>query len=210
MLGISTEKNTIRINSAGCLDRCDDGPVLVVYPEAVWYTYVDQTDLDEIIESTSPTVASWSVWTSDGHCKVFIPAPSGLLEGLVHMPDDSRAHRRGGASAADHGRHHGQQGRHHAGQDLCRAGLRRAALQLSRRGRERGEFDDGDGEEEDVLAMSHYAQQEFGDELPLLLSGFSFGGYVRRVRRSSCTRASWCWSPPRWGASPCRTCRPTR
>lgn len=50
MMGISTEKNTIRINSAGCLGRCDVGPVLVVYPEAVWYTYVDQADLDEIIE----------------------------------------------------------------------------------------------------------------------------------------------------------------
>jgi (2Fe-2S) ferredoxin len=50
MMGISTEKNTIRINSAGCLGRCDLGPVLVVYPEAVWYTYIDQADLDEIIE----------------------------------------------------------------------------------------------------------------------------------------------------------------
>jgi (2Fe-2S) ferredoxin len=50
MMGISTEKNTIRINSAGCLGRCDVGPVLVVYPEAVWYTFVDQADLDEIIE----------------------------------------------------------------------------------------------------------------------------------------------------------------
>ncbi len=49
-LGISTEKNRIRINSAGCMDRCDYGPVLVVYPEAVWYTYVDESDIDEIIE----------------------------------------------------------------------------------------------------------------------------------------------------------------
>ena len=41
----------VRINQAGCLDRCDQGPVLVVYPEAVWYTYVDQQDIDEIIDS---------------------------------------------------------------------------------------------------------------------------------------------------------------
>ena len=40
----------VRINSAGCLDRCGEGPVLVVYPEAVWYTYVDQADIDEIVE----------------------------------------------------------------------------------------------------------------------------------------------------------------
>jgi (2Fe-2S) ferredoxin len=49
-LGISSGKKSIRINSAGCLGRCEQGPVLVVYPEAVWYTYVDQSDLDEIIE----------------------------------------------------------------------------------------------------------------------------------------------------------------
>jgi len=49
-LGISSEENRIRINSAGCMDRCESGPVLVIYPEAVWYTYVDENDLDEIIE----------------------------------------------------------------------------------------------------------------------------------------------------------------
>jgi (2Fe-2S) ferredoxin len=38
-----------RINSAGCMDRCAEGPVIAVYPEAVWYTYVDQADIDEII-----------------------------------------------------------------------------------------------------------------------------------------------------------------
>ena len=38
-----------RINQAGCLDRCDAGPILVVYPEAVWYTYADRDDIDEII-----------------------------------------------------------------------------------------------------------------------------------------------------------------
>lgn len=39
----------VRINTAGCLDRCDEGPVIVIYPEAVWYTYVDKEDIDEII-----------------------------------------------------------------------------------------------------------------------------------------------------------------
>ena len=42
-------KGRIRINNAGCLDRCDDGPVLVVYPDETWYTYVDKSDIDEII-----------------------------------------------------------------------------------------------------------------------------------------------------------------
>ena len=43
-------KGKVRINRAGCLDRCEEGPVLVVYPEAVWYTYVDRSDIDEIID----------------------------------------------------------------------------------------------------------------------------------------------------------------
>lgn len=41
----------VRVNKAGCLDRCAAGPVAVVYPEAVWYTYVDAHDIDEIVES---------------------------------------------------------------------------------------------------------------------------------------------------------------
>ncbi len=40
----------VRVNQAGCLDRCSQGPVIVVYPEGVWYTYVDEQDVDEIIQ----------------------------------------------------------------------------------------------------------------------------------------------------------------
>lgn len=43
-------RGKVRINKAGCLDRCDDGPVLVVYPDNVWYTYIDKEDIDEIVE----------------------------------------------------------------------------------------------------------------------------------------------------------------
>jgi (2Fe-2S) ferredoxin len=32
------------------MDRCDVGPVMVIYPDAVWYRYVDQSDIDEIID----------------------------------------------------------------------------------------------------------------------------------------------------------------
>jgi len=41
----------VRVNKAGCLDRCAAGPVAVVYPEAVWYSYVDENDIEEIVES---------------------------------------------------------------------------------------------------------------------------------------------------------------
>lgn len=47
--GLSGE-GKVRINSAGCLDRCEKGPVIVIYPDETWYTYVDKEDLDEIIE----------------------------------------------------------------------------------------------------------------------------------------------------------------
>lgn len=49
-LGISSRQNNIRINSAGCMNRCELGPVIVVYPESIWYTYKNDSDLDEIIE----------------------------------------------------------------------------------------------------------------------------------------------------------------
>lgn len=42
-------KGGVRVNSAGCMDRCDEGPVMVVYPEGTWYTYVDREDLEEIL-----------------------------------------------------------------------------------------------------------------------------------------------------------------
>ena len=41
----------VRINQAGCLDRCGEGPVMVIYPDAVWYTFVDESDIDDIIAS---------------------------------------------------------------------------------------------------------------------------------------------------------------
>ena len=43
-------KGNVRVNKAGCLDRCDEGPVIVVYPDNVWYTFVDHEDIDEIID----------------------------------------------------------------------------------------------------------------------------------------------------------------
>ena len=43
-------RGRVRVNSAGCMDRCNEGPVMVVYPEGVWYTFVDETDVEEIIE----------------------------------------------------------------------------------------------------------------------------------------------------------------
>ncbi|MDE1149031.1 MAG: (2Fe-2S) ferredoxin domain-containing protein [Azospirillaceae bacterium] len=40
----------VRVNSAGCLDRCELGPTLVIYPEGVWYTCPTEADVDEIVQ----------------------------------------------------------------------------------------------------------------------------------------------------------------
>jgi len=48
-LGMSG-KALIRVNTAGCLDRCGLGPVIVVYPDETWYRYQNEADIDEIIE----------------------------------------------------------------------------------------------------------------------------------------------------------------
>jgi (2Fe-2S) ferredoxin len=41
----------VRINASGCLDRCELGPTMVIYPEGVWYHYESRADVDEIIET---------------------------------------------------------------------------------------------------------------------------------------------------------------
>jgi (2Fe-2S) ferredoxin len=41
----------IRANKSGCLEQCEVGPTVVVYPEAVWYGGVTPADVDEIIDS---------------------------------------------------------------------------------------------------------------------------------------------------------------
>jgi len=48
-LGIAGQGG-VRVNTAGCLDRCSEGPVIVIYPEGIWYTYETREDVDEIID----------------------------------------------------------------------------------------------------------------------------------------------------------------
>ncbi len=45
------KKGCIRVNKAGCLDRCTEGPVVVIYPDNIWYNYKNKNDIDEIIDS---------------------------------------------------------------------------------------------------------------------------------------------------------------
>lgn len=41
----------VRANKAGCLDQCEHGPTVVVYPEAVWYGFVTEADVAEIVDT---------------------------------------------------------------------------------------------------------------------------------------------------------------
>ncbi len=41
----------VRVNSAGCLDRCELGPVMVIYPEGIWYGFKSYEDIDEILQT---------------------------------------------------------------------------------------------------------------------------------------------------------------
>jgi (2Fe-2S) ferredoxin len=44
-------KTDLRVNKAGCFSQCGHGPMIVVYPDDVWYCGVQQSDLQEIFES---------------------------------------------------------------------------------------------------------------------------------------------------------------
>jgi (2Fe-2S) ferredoxin len=51
LLGQAGLQNTVRANKAGCLDQCEHGPTIVVYPEAIWYGNVTLADVEEIVIS---------------------------------------------------------------------------------------------------------------------------------------------------------------
>lgn len=49
-LGMGLEDG-VRVNNAGCLERCELGPTLVIYPEGIWYRADTFADIDEILET---------------------------------------------------------------------------------------------------------------------------------------------------------------
>lgn len=111
--------------------------------------------------------------------KFSIPAPSGVLHGVVHMPQDAP---RAIAVVAHPLPVMGGTMDNKIVTTLVKtfAELGFVAIRFNFRGvgESSGVYDEGNGEVDDVLAVVQYAQQEFGP-LPLILSGFSFGGYVQ-------------------------------
>lgn len=111
--------------------------------------------------------------------KVSIPGPAGKLEVVVHMPDVAP---RAIAVIAHPLPTMGGTMENKIVTTLAKtfAELGFVALRFNFRGvgASSGEFDSGNGEVEDALAVTRYALGEYGD-LPLILSGFSFGGFVQ-------------------------------
>ncbi len=111
--------------------------------------------------------------------KFSIPAPSGVLHGVVHMPQGEP---RAIAVVAHPLPTMGGTMDNKIVTTLVKtfAELGFIAVRFNFRGvgESSGVYDEGNGEVEDVLAIVDYAYQEFG-KLPLILSGFSFGGYVQ-------------------------------
>lgn len=111
--------------------------------------------------------------------KFSIAGAAGNLEGVVHMPEESP---RAIAVVAHPLPTMGGTMENKVAVMLARtfAELGSVSLRFNFRGvgESEGEFTGGEGEEQDMIAIVRYAREQFGEELPLLLSGFSFGGYV--------------------------------
>lgn len=108
-----------------------------------------------------------------------LQGPAGRLEGTVHLPEEAL---RAIAVVAHPLPTMGGTMENKVVVTLAKtfADMGCAAFRFNFRGvgASDGEFTGGDGETEDLVAVVRYAREQFGDELPLLLSGFSFGGYV--------------------------------
>ncbi|MEQ1532972.1 MAG: alpha/beta hydrolase [Sideroxydans sp.] len=111
--------------------------------------------------------------------KFSVTGTAGLLEGVAHIPD---AAPRALAIVAHPLPTLGGTMENKVAMTLAKtfAELGCVTLRFNFRGvgASAGEFTGGEGEEQDMVAVTRYAQELFGEELPLILSGFSFGGYV--------------------------------
>jgi (2Fe-2S) ferredoxin len=73
-------KGIVRANKAGCLDQCEYGPSVVIYPEGVWYWVGKEADVTEIMEgkmaaflwSNPKNLGSLLENTENGHSPYFI------------------------------------------------------------------------------------------------------------------------------------------
>jgi hypothetical protein len=111
--------------------------------------------------------------------KITVAGSAGQLQGVVHMPEDIP---RAIAVVAHPLPTMGGTMDNKVAVTLAKtfAELGCVTLRFNFRGvgASEGEFTGGDGEEQDMVDVVHFAEDQFGEDLPLILSGFSFGGYV--------------------------------
>lgn len=55
-LGLTKELQ-FKVSTSGCMGRCSDGPVLVIYPEGIWYSYQNTDDIDNILTKIANQLA---------------------------------------------------------------------------------------------------------------------------------------------------------
>ncbi len=184
----------VRINKAGCLERCELGPALVVYPEGVWYTYVDESDIDEIVDShlvngkdrRASENRSINLAMNVHTKKYLIDGPVGKIEVALDLPDDMRengAAPRGIALVAHPHPLFGGTMDNKVAQTLARTlvQLNYVTYRSNFRGvgETQGEHDAGIGERDDLRAVLDHMRAQAGQgDLPLVLAGFSFGTFV--------------------------------
>ncbi len=77
---------TVRFNKAGCLDQCGHGPVVVVYPEGVWYAHLDLADADRIFDEhiMGGTPVEDLIYRTDAPGKNKLPMPPGGAPDVSH------------------------------------------------------------------------------------------------------------------------------
>lgn len=111
--------------------------------------------------------------------KFTVTGKAGQIEGLVHQPEDIPC----GIAVVAHplptmGGNMDNKVAVTLAKTFAEMGCVAVRFNFRGVGASEGQFTGGDGEEQDMVDVVRYAQEQFGEELPLLLSGFSFGGYV--------------------------------
>ena len=90
-LGSQGLDNEVQVTTCGCLGLCDDGPIMITYPEGVWYHKVKEEDVPEIVEShlRSGRVVSRLAWTDSEAMKAQATEHRDRYRAMVKARDEA-------------------------------------------------------------------------------------------------------------------------
>ena len=180
-------RGKVRINMAGCLDRCDEGPVMVVYPEAVWYTYVDREDIDEIVQRASagrPHRRAPENLRPAATETVLVDGPAGKIEVDISDPGAGANGQRRGIALIAHphplmgGTKDNKVVTTLARTLVCAGHTSRCARISAASAPPKARTTKAAAKPTISSRVAHYARARYGD-LPLTCAGFSFGSFVQ-------------------------------